>query len=64
MEADASDAVIVRAIIDMGRNLGLQVVAEGVEDEETWNRLAALGCDLAQRYHLSRRCRRRNCLCG
>jgi diguanylate cyclase (GGDEF)-like protein len=53
MKIDANDAVIVRAIIDLGRNLGLQVIAEGVEDEETWNRLATLGCDLAQGYHLS-----------
>ncbi|HZQ35897.1 MAG TPA: EAL domain-containing protein, partial [Dehalococcoidia bacterium] len=34
--------------------LGLEVVAEGIEDGETWRRLAALGCDLAQGYHVSR----------
>lgn len=53
METDTSDAVIVRAIIDLGRNLGLQVIAEGVEREGTWNQLAALGCDLAQGYYIS-----------
>ena len=53
METDASDAVIVRAIIDLGRNLGLQVIAEGVEREGTWNQLAALGCDLGQGYCIS-----------
>jgi diguanylate cyclase len=48
------DAVIVRSTIDLGRNLGLEVVAEGVEDELTWNALASLGCDVAQGYYLSR----------
>jgi diguanylate cyclase (GGDEF)-like protein/PAS domain S-box-containing protein len=51
---DESDATIVRSTIDLGRNLGLQVVAEGVETERVWNRLAALGCTFAQGYHLSR----------
>ena len=35
-------------------NLGLQVVAEGVEDRQTWDELARLGCDFAQGYYLSR----------
>jgi EAL domain-containing protein (putative c-di-GMP-specific phosphodiesterase class I) len=43
-----NDAVIVKATIDLGHNLGLQVVAEGVENEETMERLGALGCDLLQ----------------
>jgi EAL domain-containing protein (putative c-di-GMP-specific phosphodiesterase class I) len=46
--------VIVRSTIDLGRNLGLRVVAEGVEDEATWQALDALGCDVIQRYHVSR----------
>jgi EAL domain-containing protein (putative c-di-GMP-specific phosphodiesterase class I) len=54
MAADEEDAFIVRSTIDLGRNLGLQVVAEGVEDEESWNTLADLGCDFAQGYYLSR----------
>jgi diguanylate cyclase (GGDEF)-like protein len=48
-----NDAVIVRSTIDLGRNLGLQVVAEGVESAQLWTRLAALGCDVAQGFHLS-----------
>jgi diguanylate cyclase len=46
--------VIVRSTIDLGHNLGLHVVAEGVENQATWEELAALGCDTAQGYHLGR----------
>ena len=42
----AEDVAIVRAIIDLGRHLGLEVVAEGVEDQATWDLLASMGCDL------------------
>jgi EAL domain-containing protein (putative c-di-GMP-specific phosphodiesterase class I) len=48
------DATIVRAIVDLGRHLGLQVVAEGVEDRTTWDLLAEMGCDLVQGWHLAR----------
>jgi EAL domain-containing protein (putative c-di-GMP-specific phosphodiesterase class I) len=51
---DMDDAMIVRSIVDLGRNLGMSVVAEGVEDVATWRRLAELGCDSAQGYYLSR----------
>lgn len=54
MSTSASDAAIVRAIIDLAHNLGRQVVAEGVDDERTCRTLAELGCDLAQGYCLSR----------
>jgi diguanylate cyclase (GGDEF)-like protein len=54
MSDDENDAVIVRSTIDLGRNLGLRVVAEGVETTEAWRQLAALGCDVAQGYYLSR----------
>ena len=54
MSADENDAVIVRSLIDLGRNLGLQVVAEGVETEAIWNELARLGCDYAQGFYMSR----------
>jgi EAL domain-containing protein (putative c-di-GMP-specific phosphodiesterase class I) len=53
MMEDENDAVIVRSTIDLGRNLGLQVVAEGVETEAEWNALTELGCDYAQGYYVS-----------
>ena len=51
---DPDSASIVRAIIDLGKNLGISVVAEGVEDQQVWDELAVLGCDQAQGYFLSR----------
>jgi EAL domain-containing protein (putative c-di-GMP-specific phosphodiesterase class I) len=51
---DDKQATIVRSMIDLGHNLGLEVVAEGLEDELTRQRLVALGCDLAQGFYLSR----------
>ncbi|NOX09891.1 MAG: EAL domain-containing protein [Gammaproteobacteria bacterium] len=45
---------IVNSIIDVGHNMGCQVVAEGVEDNDAWDMLAAMGCDAAQGYHISR----------
>jgi diguanylate cyclase len=54
MTSNTSDAVIVRSTVDLGRNLGLRVVAEGVEDQTTWHELDALGCDAIQGYHVSR----------
>ena len=47
-------ATIVRSTIEMGRNLGLSLVAEGVEDEPSLELLRGWGCDVAQGYHLSR----------
>jgi EAL domain-containing protein (putative c-di-GMP-specific phosphodiesterase class I) len=54
MLVDANDSMIVRATVELGKNLGLQVVAEGVEDRETWDLLASFGCDEAQGYFFSR----------
>ncbi|MBV9472221.1 MAG: bifunctional diguanylate cyclase/phosphodiesterase, partial [Solirubrobacterales bacterium] len=54
MLQDESDLIIVRSTINLGHDLGLTIIAEGVEDRETLERLAALGCDLAQGYHLSK----------
>lgn len=48
-----NDAVIVRSTIELGRSLGLRVVAEGVESEAVWLELVRLGCDQAQGYYLS-----------
>ncbi len=54
MLRDESDLIIVRSTINLGHDLGLRIVAEGVEDGATLDRLALLGCDLAQGFHLSR----------
>jgi EAL domain-containing protein (putative c-di-GMP-specific phosphodiesterase class I) len=54
MTVNSNDAVIVRSTIELGHNLGLRLVAEGVENAETWTMLTALGCDVIQGYHLSR----------
>ncbi len=51
---DATDAAIVEGTIQLARTLGIRVVAEGVEDEETRAALDALGCDLVQGYGLGR----------
>jgi diguanylate cyclase (GGDEF)-like protein len=48
------NVAIVRAIIDLGGHLGLDVVAEGVEDQATWEMLTAMECDLVQGWHLAR----------
>ena len=52
MLTQPQDASIVRAIVDLGHTLGLTVVAEGVEDEETARELSRLGCDSGQGFHL------------
>ena len=54
MAGAVSRTNIVRASIDLGRSLRLESVAEGVEDARTWEVLAALGCDMAQGYFISR----------
>jgi predicted signal transduction protein with EAL and GGDEF domain len=54
MTSDAADAAIVVSTIQLARALDMEVVAEGVEDEETWHSLAAAGCQLIQGYALAR----------
>ena len=54
LAADTGDVAIVRAIVDLGHNLGLRVVAEGVEDARSLAVLQELGCDSAQGYLISR----------
>jgi diguanylate cyclase (GGDEF)-like protein len=56
MGANESDAAIVRSTIDLAHNLDLEVVAEGVEDEDALNELGRCGCDFAQGYFISRPC--------
>jgi diguanylate cyclase (GGDEF)-like protein len=54
MAGDGPEETIVRATIELGRALGLEVVAEGIEDGDTLTRLAELGCDLGQGFHIAR----------
>lgn len=51
---DQADTAIVRSIIDLADNLGMMVIAEGVEQPEVFTRLAALGCHAAQGHNISR----------
>jgi diguanylate cyclase (GGDEF)-like protein len=54
MARDENDAAIVRSTVDLAHNLGYRVVAEGVENHDTYQLLSGLGCDGAQGYHISR----------
>ena len=54
MYKDSNDALIVHSVVDLGHNLGLTVVAEGVESPAALEQLATYGCDAAQGYHLCR----------
>ena len=54
MLSDKRDEMIVRTVIEFGRNYGLTVVAEGVETKEVLDALAALGCDEAQGYFIGK----------
>ena len=54
MEADPSNAAIVRSTIELGHNLGLTVVAEGVETDHELVELRRFGCDAAQGYYFAR----------
>ncbi|MGR7002647.1 EAL domain-containing protein [Yinghuangia aomiensis] len=48
LTVDEEDAAIVRSTVDLAHSLGLRVIAEGVEDDATWDRLRDMGCDSAQ----------------
>lgn len=54
MEQDESDRLIVRSTIELSHNLGLHVVAEGVETQACWDMLIEMGCDTAQGYFMSK----------
>ena len=54
MGSDQDSAVIVRSTIEMAHNLGLRVVAEGVETRAIADQLGRFGCEVAQGYYISR----------
>ena len=54
MDKDPDDDAIVRSTIDLGRNLGLSVIAEGIESQRVFNRLAELGCEHGQGFFMSK----------
>ena len=54
MMEDDNDAMIVRSTIDLAHNLGMQVIAEGIEEKEMLELLEILGCELGQGYYISR----------
>ncbi|MDH3327466.1 MAG: EAL domain-containing protein [Gammaproteobacteria bacterium] len=54
LDKDSNDEVIVRSTIELAHNLGLQVVAEGVESRASWDILKSLNCDFAQGYYMSK----------
>jgi len=53
MVTNEDDTAIVRSIIELGHNLGLGVIAEGVENQRTWDELARFGCDAAQGFFMT-----------
>ena len=53
MVNNRDDAAIVRSMIELGHNLGLSVIAEGVENQPTWDQLARFGCDMAQGFFMT-----------
>lgn len=54
MNQEVSDALIVHSVVDLGHNLGLTIVAEGVETADVLEVLSEFGCDIAQGYHIAR----------
>jgi len=54
MATDETDRAIVASTVALGHALGLRVVAEGIEDQATWEMLGGMGCDVAQGYYMSR----------
>ncbi|MBT5230443.1 MAG: bifunctional diguanylate cyclase/phosphodiesterase [Methylococcales bacterium] len=54
MTTDMDDAAIVRSTVDLAHNLGLLVVAEGIESQDIYQQLLDMGCDIAQGYFISK----------
>ncbi|VAX31320.1 diguanylate cyclase/phosphodiesterase (GGDEF & EAL domains) with PAS/PAC sensor(s) [hydrothermal vent metagenome] len=62
MVVNSNDAAIVRSIIELGHNLGLNVIAEGVENQTTWDALLEIGCDAAQGFFMTPPLSSANCM--
>jgi EAL domain-containing protein (putative c-di-GMP-specific phosphodiesterase class I) len=54
MKQEKESAAIVETCIMLAHKLNMEVVAEGIEDKETWDLLSAEGCDIAQGYYIAR----------
>ena len=54
MDNDANDEAIVRSTIDLAHNMGLKVIAEGIETQQSWEKLTEMGCDMGQGYYMCR----------
>jgi EAL domain-containing protein (putative c-di-GMP-specific phosphodiesterase class I) len=54
MATSKESLAIVRSTIDLAHDLGLKVVAEGIETLENWNQLAAMGCGIGQGYFMAK----------
>lgn len=54
LEHDQDDVAIVKSTIELGHNLGLKVVAEGIENQRVWDMLKVMGCDYGQGYFISK----------
>jgi len=54
MDEDSNDKIIVQSTIDLAHNMGLKVIAEGIETDQSWQALKALGCDMGQGYFMCR----------
>ncbi len=50
---DDADLAIVESVISLSHTLGLEVIAEGIESNETWDVLADLGCDAGQGFGIA-----------
>ncbi|MBK5355942.1 EAL domain-containing protein [Pseudomonas sp. TH41] len=54
MQSNKANELIVRSVVDLGHNLGMSVIAEGVETVDVLNALSKYHCDIAQGFHLCR----------
>ena len=53
MDEDVESKIITKALVELGHNLGLTMVAEGIQTKKTWDMLIDMGCDIAQGYFIS-----------